>query len=103
MSISKVVDGHRIETGDEFEGQGRRILVDGNDVTEDALVYLGPRHENRGLKVPHGSEWAISTIGMGIRNGNIVVTMHGIDVVSTPSSEPNNSLIGRIRRLVRTE
>jgi len=71
MSRSRDVDDHRIEIGQHLDGKGKRVYLDGNDVTEKVLEELGPRHENRGMPVPHGDQFVLDWMESKIRNGEI--------------------------------
>lgn len=71
MSRMREVEGHTIEIGQYLEGKGKRVYLDGNDVTEDVLHELGPRHENRGMPVPHGDQFVLDYIESKIRAGEI--------------------------------
>lgn len=71
MSRLREVEGHKIEIGYHLDGKGKRVYLDGNDVTEDVLHELGPRHENRGMPVPHGNKFVLDWVEQKIRAGEI--------------------------------
>lgn len=65
------IDGNVLKIGEELEGRGKRIYFNDEDVTARALDYVGPRHVNRGLPVPHGEDYVLHTLEMAIRSGEI--------------------------------
>lgn len=68
---SRQIGDNTLKLGEELDGRGKRIYFNGEDVTHRALDYLGPRHENRGLPVPHGDDYVLNTLEMAIRSGEI--------------------------------
>jgi hypothetical protein len=71
MSRTRKVDGHTIEIGQHLDGKGKRVYLDGNDVTEKVLRELGPRTESRGMPVPHGDQFVLDWMERKIKNSEI--------------------------------
>lgn len=71
MGRMREVEGHKIEIGYHLDGRGKRIYLDGRDVTEKALEELGPRTESRGMPLPHGDAFVLDWMETKIRAGEI--------------------------------
>lgn len=71
MSRTREVDGHRIEIGHHLDGRGKRVYLDGNDVTEKVLEELGPRPQSRGMPLPHGDKFVLDWMEQKINAGEI--------------------------------
>jgi len=66
MSAIKTIGGHRVELGHCFDGYGKRVLVNGKDVTEHIRMELGKDTEDY---VSDGNAFICSYIEKRFRSG----------------------------------
>lgn len=71
MSRIRTVGEHTIEIGQHLDGKGKRVYLDGHDVTDRVLKELGPRPESRGLPMPHGDAFVLDWMEAKIKKGEI--------------------------------
>lgn len=102
MTETRDFDDHTIKITDMDSGptNQRRVYINGNDVTERALEYMGPRKQDRMGPVPWADGQVLHAMISGIQNDDIVVTEDGIKLRARYVTQNHGGVVQKLRDLL---